>query len=405
MTNNSKILVVSLLLLAALITFTLFEFKDVSTAQWKRTFSYEDKEPMGLYVFKEIVMEHYSGIESSVEPFYKDSTDTKGLYIYASQYAPRYDYMDTLISFAEKGNDILLISSTYPSGLNQNSDFDAYDLSIYTDRLDFRSSIADSNSMYTYEFKNSNFETDSLSIQLFDNFDDSYSTKQYIKTVTSDGNALLIAHKFGTGSIYTHAVPTMFYNYSYQQSHMFDYTEEVLSHFDPAYVMLLKKVLPNQPATEKENPLQYIMSSPPLKAAYFTLLLGLLTYALIGGRRRQKSIQITEKNENTSLEYVDTVSQLFHQQESHEKLVAHMSEIFYHKMEKRFFIKKGADGYLTLLVKKSKIDYNELKFILDRFKNVEDGYAFQDDQLVNLNKRLALVYHTLENPNNAKVNK
>jgi len=142
-----------------------------------------------------IVMEHYSGIESSVEPFYKDSTDTKGLYIYASQYAPRYDYMDTLISFAEKGNDILLISSTYPSGLNQNSDFDAYDLSIYTDRLDFRSSIADSNSMYTYEFKNSNFETDSLSIQLFDNFDDSYSTEQYIKTVTSDGNALLIAHK------------------------------------------------------------------------------------------------------------------------------------------------------------------------------------------------------------------
>jgi len=399
MTTNTKILVVCLLLLGILITFSLFEYKDVSTTKWQPKFDYNDKEPMGLFVFKEIVDEYYSERSVTVEPYYKDSTTARGLYIYTSMYSPSYEAMDSLVHAAKQGNDVLVIASTYAQKLNEHSDFDAYDITVSTDRLEFRSSRLDSSEFYTYRFKNTKFENaDTAKIRLFDHFDETYNSTEYFKAVTKDEYGLMISHKFGKGSIYSHAVPEIFYNHSYQQLNMFDYTEEVLSNFDPDYVMFLKNILPNKAAPERDNPLQYIMSNAPLKTAYFTLLFGLLAYAIVGGRRRQKAIQITEKNENTSLEYVDTISQLFQQQSSHEKLVAHMSEIFYHKMEKRFFIKKQTDDYLNILAKKSKIDYEELRFVLDRFKNVEDGYSFQDDQLVNLNKRLRKIYNTLENP-------
>ena len=172
---------------------------------------------------------------------------------------------------------------------------------------------------------------------------------------------------------------------------MFEYTERLLSHFDPEYIVFLK-TLNGIKTSPSEHPLQFIMSSKPLKMAYYLFVLGLLSYAIFGGKRRQKAIPITDKNENTSLEYIDTVSQLFYQQGQHEKLVSHMRNIFYHKMERKYFLKKDHPEFVETLAKKSKIPQADLQYIIDRFRNLEENYSFRADQLVALNKRLEQIY-------------
>jgi len=183
----------------------------------------------------------------------------------------------------------------------------------------------------------------------------------------------------------------MFFNYSYRQPQMFDYTQSILTYFDPDHIVFLN-ALTNIERPPNEHPLQFIMSSPPLKTAYYLFVIGLFLYAVFEGRRKQKSIPITDKNENTSLEYIETVSQLFYQQNQHEKLVAHMKSIFFHKMEQKYFIKKDNPEYLAILTKKSKIPKSDLIYILDRFQNLDENYTFKGDQLVGLNKRLEQIY-------------
>ena len=61
-------------------------------------------------------------------------------------------------------------------------------------------------------------------------------------------------------------------------------------------------------------------------------------------------------------------------------------------MEQKYFIKKDHPEYLDILTKKSKIPKSDLQYILDRFRNLDENYAFRGDQLVSLNKRLEQVY-------------
>ena len=138
------------------------------------------------------------------------------------------------------------------------------------------------------------------------------------------------------------------------------------------------------------------MSQPALKAAYYLMIFGVLLYVFFGGKRKQKIIPVTLKNKNTSLEYIETVSQLFYQQGQHEKLVAHMRNIFHHKMQKKFFVAPDNPNYLAILSKKSKISESEFQYVMDRFKNLDDNFDFRGDQLVSLNRRLENIYKEIE---------
>ena len=179
---------------------------------------------------------------------------------------------------------------------------------------------------------------------------------------------------------------------------MFEYTQKVFAHFDPQHVYLLNPItLYGGAESLSKNPLDFIMSQPALKAAYYLLLFGVLLYVFFGGKRKQKIIPVTEKNKNTSLEYIETVSQLFYQQEQHEKLVTHMRNIFHHKMQKRYFIAPDNPKYLEVLSKKSKISKTELQYVMDRFQNLDDNFKFRGDQLVSLNRRLENIYKEIEN--------
>ena len=172
--------------------------------------------------------------------------------------------------------------------------------------------------------------------------------------------------------------------------------QRVCSLFDPKEIYLIDPLLNNE-LYEDQNPLDYIMSEPSLKAAYYFLLLGALLFVLFRGKRKQRVIPVIEQNKNTSLEYIDTVSQLFHQQGQHEKLVEHMKNIFYHKMQKKYFIQPGYPDYAKVLAKKSKLPIAELNYVMDRFQNLEDDFSFKEHQLASLNQRLESIYKHIEN--------
>ncbi len=377
--------------------FLFFEIKNIPDVKWQERYDYEDKEPMGLYVFKEVVTRYFEDVDSKIQKRYNDTTATNGLYFYGLN---SYNHLniDSVINISSKGNDVFIFSEYFPYDLNDTID------NYYTSEYQFSDSVSFNftnnnlafDSVLTYHFVDEEFSIQNEGHNLLNEIN-GYNDEHNLVSA-NDSLILMLSIPIGKGNIYYHVLPQLFFNYSYRQPQIFNYTERVLSHLAPDYIVFLN-TLTSVERPPAEHPLQFIMSSPPLKTAYYLFVIGLFLYAIFGGKRKQKSIPITDKNENTSLEYIETVSQLFYQQAQHEKLVAHMKTVFFHKMEQKYFIKKDHPDYLEILTKKSKIPKADLQYILDRFRNLDEKYTFRDDQLVSLNKRLDQIYAFINKKN------
>ncbi|MDF1694488.1 MAG: hypothetical protein P1U56_01560 [Saprospiraceae bacterium] len=400
MSRNKTILIIGASIALLFIVFAaLTEYRDVPAHEWKERYSYKDEQPQGLFIFKELVTRYYEDIPSTLNGYPEDTVNQNSLYI---QFVPDYlaeEVADTLISIAAKGNDVLIIADYF-------NDIIADTVSTFFDDVFLRDSLLE------FNFTDSNIALDTPFIYQFHDrkFIPNIPTdfvlmgglnweedKKHIRVASNDSLALFTEFPFGEGRIFYHVKKDLFYNYSYRQDFMFDYTQRVLSHFDPKHVYLLSPIqLYGSNNSPKRTPLDYIMSQPALKIAYYLMVLGALIYVFLGGKRKQKIIPVVQKNKNTSLEYVDTVSQLFYQQDQPEKLARHMKNIFYYKMQKKFYISQDHPDYINVLSKKSKIPVITLQYIMDRFQNAEQPNSFRGDQLVSLNRKLETIYKEMD---------
>lgn len=397
--NRNLIIIICTALVVLLLGVVFFEIREVPAAKWETTMDYDDQEPQGLYVFRQVVERYFDGIPADTTSNLETLSDDGGLYILASTTVMSYDLADSLIEHARRGNDILIISDHVPYRLNDELGAWHHTDYYYSDRVNLTiENVSDSTESNLFEFRETDQEfqyADSTYYLLLNQSRQYMGDTSYATVRISDTLAAMITVPVGSGRMHVHVLPQMFYNAAYRQEGMFDYTTAILARMRPTHIRFINEQKQDS-GINAEHPLQYIMSTPSLKAAYLLLLSGVLIYMIFGGRRRQKAIPLIEKNENTSLEYIETVSQLFYQQGQHEKLVAHMREIFYHKMEQKYYLKRDHPEYRDLLCKKSKISATDIQYILDRFQNLEDDYSFKDSQLVSLHNKLEAVYNHIE---------
>lgn len=401
--NSTTILIVAIVLLVLSVLAIFFEFGEVSAHRWQEKYDYEDEEPYGLYIFKELTTRYFDDVEVSINDVLDQSSGKGNLYIQFVPYGISDNAVDSLLLLAESGNDILIIADDYdqriaekmPQYYAMNYNFD----SIFTFNFTHPSIASDTNYIYAFAQENKfDFLEDSYFKLL--QFEDSIYSQDldYIKVSAQDSMALMVGFPIGEGHLYYHMHKEMFYNNSYRQPSMMDYTQAVLAHFEPEKIYMLNPLtIFKKGSNNFNNPLAFIMSQPALKTAYYLLVLGTVLFVFFGGKRKQKIIPVNVKNKNTSLEYIETVSQLFFQQGQHEKLLKHMSDIFYHKMQKRFFIKPDHPNYVRMLSKKSRIPEAEIKYVLQRFKVREKNYRLTSDQLASINARLESIYNLIEN--------
>ena len=397
--NRNILLLTAGLILILIIMLVTMEFREVSAHKWSESFDFEDKEPQGLYIFKELTERYYKDIPITLNKFAPDSLGEKGLYI---QFVPNFmsdEVFFSLFDLVHKGNDVLIISDNFNINLSDTLSYSFDNAFQIGNNLEFNfldPEIARNNN-YQYTFLNEEFN-DTLT-NSYNLIEGTYwdVDKTFVKVNTPDSLALMVAFPFGEGRLFYHAKKDLFYNHSYRQEDMFDYTQKILAHFDPNHLSLLDpRSASDFGALDDRNPLQFIMSNPPLKAAYYLLIFGALLYVIFRGKRKQRVIPVLKKKQNTSLQYVDTVSQLFYQQGQHEKLVSHMRNIFYHKMQKKFFIPPDHKEYVQVLAKKSRISTTELQYVIDRFNSLDDYFTFNESELISLNRRLENIYDKIE---------
>ena len=144
----------------------------------------------------------------------------------------------------------------------------------------------------------------------------------------------------------------------------------------------------------EESPFKFIVSQPALKWAYFIALSALLIYLIFEGKRRQRIIPIIETSQNTSLQFVETISSLYYNQKDHksisEKKITHLLAY----LRTKFYLKTNEidQEFRNDLSNKSGISPQEINDLFDYISFVQNNDSIAENQLITLNEKIENFY-------------
>jgi len=376
-----------------------YEKKLVSELNWYKSYDFESEDPYGAHVFYNLV-EHKYG-KDNILLHHKDtlineieSSDNVYVSVSRSRHL-NYEDQEDIKRFVSKGNSALIISSQFYPNLNLS------DSTWISSENYFKG-----DSIFKFKFEGI---TDSMSFKNYNKSGDRptpfypstfiLDDDQYFTKIATHDTAVTVffESRLDTGVVYQHIVPELFSNIASKQ-------DFYLPHFNATFGFLEgKTVILDHPSFNSkfedyptDSYLEYILSAKSLKWAYYTFLFTTIGFLVFRGKRKQRVIPIPEKNENTSIQYVDTLSELFELQGQNEKLVPHMESVFLHRVKQKYYLAPDNERFVEILSKKSRVPENQITAILNYFKNGKGIYDFSDDQLIMLHKRLEDFYNNAE---------
>ena len=376
-----------------------YEKKEVSTEDWYASYEFDSEDPYGAKVFYELIKDKYGEdnlIKNHKDTLISEIESSGNLYILFSH--RRYlstDKQEDIKDFIAKGNNAIIISSNYNASLTDTLEVtDIPEVETEEDSI-FTFKFVDFEETMSYKhYSGSNFKAVGYHPNTFE-ISDSYLTTSLANQDSL--NSVFFRTQLDTGVIYQHGFPELFSNIASKQ-------DFYLKHFNATFSYLEgERVIIDHPNYDNrfediptESPLQYILENRSLKWAYYTFLFTTIGFIIFRGKRKQRMIPIPERNENTSIQYVDTLSSLFEHQNQNEKLVPHLETVFIQRVKKKYYLSPDNEKFVELLSKKSRIPENQISAILKYFETGKGIYNFSDDQLIMLHKRLEDFYKNAE---------
>ena len=226
-------------------------------------------------------------------------------------------------------------------------------------------------------------------------------------------NPICVRIKIGEGMLFLHSETSMFTNRTLMDDNQgLEYAERIMSHIPRGNIYwhdlsgrnshryLAKKGSEESAEGEgggsetygkrRESPLQFILDSTALRWALYLLLLGLGFYIIFQSKRRRRIIPAAEKRVNSSVEFADTVSQLYYQERRHDKIVKHQEIVFKDFIRSTYYMTtlKADDQFISALSKKSGVATEKIAQIFKAFEYAEGNSSLNDEFLITLQNNL-----------------
>ncbi|MBK7762476.1 MAG: hypothetical protein IPI46_03780 [Bacteroidetes bacterium] len=145
------------------------------------------------------------------------------------------------------------------------------------------------------------------------------------------------------------------------------------------------------PREDHENDVGNLLKFPPLFYAFVMLIALLLFYTVFESKRRQKAIPIISPLKNTSLDFVETVGNLYFKKRDHKNLSEKMILHYFESIRSKYNLKTNAldETFIMLLSKKMNRSFDETKSFIAYVE-----YIRQCDKLTEID--IQELYHQIQ---------
>ncbi len=346
---------------------------------WQERYNLNGDEPYDLSLFKVLLDSAVDGkSELSYTPISEleeDSAHKTLIYMGHNFFADSAEASD-VYDFIARGNTVFIIAphvSAYILETQDSLEYIGY-AGFYEDNsVEVRLDGIDTTKLYKFEFRDEFGSAD----RYWPHFEDSLSIETNVTQLGSFDGSLSTERmdnfrqvSIGKGQLLIHTDPLLFTNLFIIEKNGFEYADKVIGY------------LPNQPiiwdhyhrfyreeeeqSSATKTPLRFVMEHPPLKYAWYTILISALLFVVFRSKRQQKIIPLIPRVENTSIAFAKSLGALLYQADSGRYLAMEQMKLFNNYIRRKFGVKrrKDNDGMAEEIAKKSKVPINLIETIL-----------------------------------------
>ena len=196
--------------------------------------------------------------------------------------------------------------------------------------------------------------------------------------------------RLGKGNVFLHNQPQVFTNYALlYRSSSADYVAHLLAYLpkDKQVVWFVKDQTSNTGRPENESSLSVIFRYPALRWAWLLFIYGLLLYILFNAKRRQRIIPVRKPLRNTTVEFVQTIGNLYYQEGSTNNMMNKKIIYFLDKIRRHYYLETTNidDVFVERLHSKSGKDRELINEIVRRIRDFRKLGTSIPSDLIELN--------------------
>lgn len=388
MKKNLKFVLPLIILLTVLVVIKFIQPKKLN---WEESFSSGDKIPFGCYVLYDILPELFPGNSAKIKnanfPIYnilKNNYYSNTNYIIINnRFQPDRLDIQYLLDFVYDGNDVFIAAESFSGDFQDSLRFLTYSYFAEEDtaQIKFTSDLLSEDSVYFFD------------TGYFGAYFSEYDTAvTEILAVNSENNPVFINTHYGEGNIYLCSIPLSYTNFYLLNESTNDYVFKTLSYLKKQNVIWDEYYKIKNKFTS--TPLRFIISQPALTWAYYLTLAGAVLFIIFYGRKRQRKIPVINPLTNTTLEFVDTVCNLYLQQKDHKNIAQKNSIFFFEYLRNKYYLHSGEsdEQAMRVLANKTGYEFEKFKSLLIQLKAIFNRNNITETELLYLNNMIESFY-------------
>lgn len=315
-----------------------------------------------------------------------------------------YDNVNNLFNKVAEGNEVFIAAEDFTVSLKERLSFsvlgddtDALHEDIYGKNL--REPVLKKvNFTHPTLAKKDSFILNELATtHYFDKKSFEYRSKAEILAVNEAGNPILARFKYGNGHFILCTTPLAFTNYFLLTKDGEAFANNALSYlpiqetvWDEYYKFDNLKDI----AEGRNRALRYIQSQPPLNWAMWLMIITSLIYMVVEMKRRQRIIKEIKPLQNSTLEFTETIGQLYFRSQDHKNVAEKISRSFLDYIRNRYYLRTQEldKEFFDSLAAKSGVTRDYLVELFDQIKRIRRSAQILEDDLISLSAKVEKFY-------------
>lgn len=366
----------------------ILKLTEPQPVDWKDSYSRKDKIPFGSYVMYDLLKDLFkdNSINEITFPVYntlknKIIKDVNYIII-CTQFNPDELDIQYMLDFVHDGNNMFISASSFGKELSDSLRIKTQSIlfsedSLFVSLTDDIFNRSDTTFIKTSSLNNYLTEFDSVnSISLgIDNY----------------GNTNFIKYYYGRGSFFIHTIPHAFSNYNILNDDA-GYVAGVFSHLSDGNIFwdeYYKEV-----NKYNSTPLRFILSTTELRWSYFTLVISLILFIIFRGKREQRIIPVIKPLENTTVEFIETVGNLYFRQKNHKNIADKKIAYLFDHLRTRYSINTNEinEEFKAVVAQKTRFGIDNTSELFSLIKMVKRSLSIDQKLLFDLNNIIEKFY-------------
>jgi hypothetical protein len=355
---------------------------------WSMTFAHDDKNPYGAYALNELLPGLFAGkkISHSYKTLYeiKDSlTTAENIIIISSNFSADNEDTNMLLEHVENGGSVFISAQYFWGHFSDTLGLSTYDYFFKSGH------IFDKRDTSFLKFANAHLDT----VQEFpyrrDNIHNYFNQFDATRTTVIAKNdynyPVTVRMKIGKGELILNSTPLIFSNIY------------LLSSNNHAFVSKTLSCLPLENVTwteyyhlgrmEAATPLRFILTNEALRWAYYITIISLLLFMLFEMKRRQRIIPIIKPLGNTTLEFVNTIGNLYYQSGDHKNIAEKKIHFFMDQLRSTYWLNTTHldDSFIKTLANKAGKNDEDARILINIINSIRSKEKISAEELLRLN--------------------